>query len=198
MNEVKGGLVTDKDEIELSKLMRQAQSGDALSYRQALSRMHEMLTVYIRNSLRKFHLFSDEVKEDLVQEALLIIHQKRETYDPAHFFLPWMYAIARYKVIDYLRRHRVSSRSVVAWSDELENIEAVIRLDSMTEAGADIERLTLSLSDKQREILNLVKLQELSIEEVSQRTGYSASDIKVTVHRAIKILQEKVKEVSND
>jgi RNA polymerase sigma-70 factor (ECF subfamily) len=41
--------------------------------------------------------------EDLVQETLLAMHTRRDTYDPQRPFTAWAYAIARYKMIDRLR-----------------------------------------------------------------------------------------------
>ncbi|HEX4097595.1 MAG TPA: sigma-70 family RNA polymerase sigma factor, partial [Caulobacteraceae bacterium] len=44
--------------------------------------------------------------EDLVQETLIAVHTRRATYDPGQPFTAWAYAIARYKLIDALRRGR--------------------------------------------------------------------------------------------
>ena len=41
--------------------------------------------------------------EDLTQEALMAIHTRRHTYDPSLPLMPWVHAIARYKLIDHLR-----------------------------------------------------------------------------------------------
>jgi len=38
----------------------------------------------------------------------MAIHTRRHTYDPAEPLMPWVYAIARYKLIDHLRRTRAS------------------------------------------------------------------------------------------
>nr|WP_168196444.1 sigma-70 family RNA polymerase sigma factor [Bdellovibrio sp. NC01] len=174
--------------MELSKLMSKAQAGDGASYKQALTLMSGLLSKYLRNSLRRFKL-PLENSEDLVQEVLLAIHQKRETYNSEQFFLPWMYAIARHKMIDYLRRAKVQ-RSMVSLEDELENIEALMTLES--DHSLDAEKLLALLSPKQREVLQMVKIEGLSIDEVAKKTGYSASDVKVTVHRAIKSLKDQV------
>ena len=185
-------LETSADEAELSLLMRHSQDGDAQSYSKLLTRIHELMKSYIENSFRKLGLAASGGQEDVIQEILLAIHSKRSNYDPEQFFLPWLYAIARYKTIDYFRKHKVHIRSTVSLEDELANIEVL-----MTQnwgASADIESLLKKLPSKQREVLTLVKLEGLSMSEVSQRTGYSVSDIKVTVHRAIKFLQENVKE----
>ena len=49
--------------------------------------------------------------EDLVQETLIAVHTRRATYDPGQPFTAWAYAIARYKLIDQLRRARLHLRA---------------------------------------------------------------------------------------
>jgi len=39
-----------------------------------------------------------------VQELLLAVHNQRHTYDPRQPITAWVYAIARYKLVDLLRR----------------------------------------------------------------------------------------------
>lgn len=200
MKEVKGDLIQDKDEAELSKLMRRAQGGDMESYHLALTKIRDMLRKFIGNSFRKFRISAEDSVEDVLQEALLAIHQKRATYNPEQFFLPWMYAIARYKVIDYLRKSKVALRTTVSWDEELESLEVLMVLESNTFLDTEIDTDTLiaMLPEKQKAVLLLVKIEGLSIEETSLKTGYSVSDVKVTVHRAIKALQEIVKEVPRE
>jgi RNA polymerase sigma-70 factor (ECF subfamily) len=186
------GLDQSQDEKALSQLMRSAQDGDAERYRQLLVRIRSMLKVYVENSFTRFGLAAQGGQEDVLQEILLAIHTKRHTYDSQQYFLPWMYAIARYKLIDYIRKNKMKFQSAVPLDDELENIEDLMSLDDSAEL--DLENLLKSLPEKQRHVLLLMKIEGLSIEEASQQTGFSPSDIKVTVHRAIKSLQNKVKE----
>jgi RNA polymerase sigma-70 factor, ECF subfamily len=42
----------------------------------------------------------------------MAIHTRRHTYDPLQPLTPWVYAIARYKFLDYLRRTKASFRDV--------------------------------------------------------------------------------------
>lgn len=185
------GLDHSKDERELSQLMGNSQSGDAESYRLLLERVRAMLQRYTENAFAKFGLGGSGGQEDVLQDILLAIHLKRHTYDPDQFFLPWLYAVARYKVIDHLRKNKVGMRSTVSLDDEMENLEALMPLE--IGADLDIEALCESLPEKQRVVLKMVKIEGLSIDEASKRTGFSSSDIKVTVHRAIKSLQDSVK-----
>lgn len=50
--------------------------------------------------------------EDLTQETLMAIHTRCHTFDPAEPWTPWVHAIARYKLIDHLRRTHASKTLV--------------------------------------------------------------------------------------
>jgi RNA polymerase sigma-70 factor (ECF subfamily) len=189
----KHSLDQSKEEAELSKLMRLSQEGDSESYRLLLTKVKLMLSKYIAHSFARLGLKTSGSQEDVLQEILLGLHLKRNTYDPAQFFLPWVYAIARYKVIDHLRKNKVMMRSSVSLDDELENVEQLMTLEDV-KSEIDVEKLCECLPAKQRDVLKMVKIEGLSVEETSRKTGFSASDVKVTVHRAIKTLQQKVKE----
>lgn len=185
------GLDHSDDEIELSSLMNASLNGDADSYRRLLQKVKLFMVPFVANSLSKFGLSSAGGQDDVVQEILLGIHLKRATFDVDQFFLPWMYAIARYKTIDYLRRNKVRFQSV-SIDDVFDEIEAnqLPEFDS----ELDLESLCEKLSIKQRDLLLLVKVEGLSITEAADKTGYSVSDVKVTVHRAIKELKKQLKE----
>jgi RNA polymerase sigma-70 factor (ECF subfamily) len=55
-----------------------------------------------------------------------------------------------------------------------------------------------TLPDKQRRVLRMVKLEGLSVEETSGRTGYSQTDVRVSVHRALKALRKQVEPVTDE
>ena len=178
-----------RDEIELSALMRKSQAGDSTSYMELLRKISRMLKSFVENSFQRLGIRSSEGREDVIQEILLAIHSKLATYDKDEHFLPWLYAIARYKVVDHFRRNRVSLHHSVPIEDEIETLEATVAMPDAPK-GNDIVKLMESLPEKQRTVLRLVKFEGLSVKEVSAKTGYSASDVKVTVHRAIKELRE--------
>lgn len=184
-----------KDENLLSALMKQSLDGDAESYRLLLKKVKELMAPFIANTLSKFGLSASGGHEDVLQEVLLGVHLKRATYDPNQFFLPWMYAIARYKAIDYLRRNKASFR-IVSFDEEFENLE--IRSTPDLNAKFDIRALCEGLPAKQRDLLLLVKVEGLTVQEVSKRTGFSHSDIKVTVHRALQSLKKTIKDAGHE
>ena len=93
-------------EEHLRSLILQSLAGDAAAYRIFLDELTTHLRSYLR---RRLGGLPDEV-EDLLQELLLAVHNKRHTYDPKQPLSAWVQAIARYKLVDLLRRR---SRSEV-------------------------------------------------------------------------------------
>src|SRR6266699_5162168 len=90
-------------ELELRALMVAGLDGDATAHRTLLERLSNQLRGYYKGQLNRIGRGPVEA-EDLVQEALIAIHTRRHTYDLSQPFTPWVYAIARYKFVDYLRR----------------------------------------------------------------------------------------------
>src|SRR2546430_17678971 len=95
--------------MELKALMLASLDGSATSYRSLLERLSSRLRAYYKGKLARVGRGATEA-EDLVQEALLAIHLKRHTYEVGEPFTPWVLTIARYKLIDYLRRTRSTAR----------------------------------------------------------------------------------------
>ena len=94
-------------ESELRALMMAGLDGDAAAHKALLERLSSQLRAYFKAQLGRFNRGPVEA-EDLVQEALIAIHTRRHTYDPSQLFTPWVYGIARYKFVDYLRRTKAS------------------------------------------------------------------------------------------
>jgi len=172
------------DEIELKALMLASQQGDATAHRMLLDRLSRRLRAYYKSKLARTGKAAADA-EDLVQEAVLAIHLKRGTYDPGEPLTPWLYAIARYKLIDFLRRTRTSRSDV-----PIEEADEVMAHDDheAAESGYDIRRLMEQLSKNMRCAIEAVKLDGLSTAEAATRCGLSESGVKVNVHRGLRTL----------
>jgi len=171
-------------ESELRALMLASSDADAAAYRTLLERLGAQLRAYFKGHLNRVNR-GDVEAEDLVQEALLAIHTRRHTYDPSLLFTPWVYAIARYKFIDYLRRTKVSAKDIPME----ETGELTARDDhGLVESSLDLDRLLTGLSPKVKQIIQYVKLDGLSVSEAATRCGMSESAVKVSVHRGLKSL----------
>lgn len=179
---------------QLALRMALAQAGDVEAYRQLLEEVRVMLVRYCTNALRRFGLAEVIQAEDVVQDAMLALHRKRQTYDPSQPFGAWLYAIARYKVIDYARRRRVEI-SLEDWDESgRAESESATTIQSTADGwGAEeLEKLLAQLTPSQRDLLRDIKIEGLSVREASRRSGLSESAVKVTVHRALKALRQFV------
>lgn len=162
------------DEAMLSRLMRAAQGGDAVAYRQLLGLAVPLLQRWFRRKLAPTEL------DDLVQDTLLAVNQRRASRDPARPFLPWLAAIARYRWVDRLRRATVRNH------DQLFDDVAVETGGSALIGRLGCDRLLVLLPRGQAAAIRAVKIDGLSVAEASALLGQSESMIKVNVHRGIK------------
>ncbi|MGA7180755.1 MAG: sigma-70 family RNA polymerase sigma factor [Thiobacillaceae bacterium] len=169
-------------EARLKDLLLRGLDGDAPAYQAFLKELSAHLRAYFRKRLTRL---PDEV-EDLVQESLLAIHNKRQTYDADQPLTPWVHAIAKYKLVDLLRRRASRDMITDPLDDEMDCLSATDR--EATEAKRDLGKLLEQLPDRQRLPILHTKLEGLSVTEAAQRTGMSESAIKVGVHRGMKAL----------
>jgi RNA polymerase sigma-70 factor (ECF subfamily) len=135
-----------------------------------------------------------EETEDLVQELLLAIHNQRHTYDPEQPLTAWVQAIARYKLIDLLRR-RSRTGGLHDPLDDDDELFAVADTEP-AEARYDLEKLLQQLPDRQRLPILYVKVEGDSVADAAKRTGMSESAVKVGIHRGLKALAVKIRSIA--
>jgi len=177
-------------EDRLKDLLVRGLAGDAQAYRASLEALSAHLRAFFRRRLARL---PDEV-EDLVQETLLAVHNQRHTYDAGQPLTAWVHAIARYKLVDLLRRRSVRD----ALNDPLDDaLELFVASDTAAaDARRDVARLIERLPDNQRRPIVHMKLEGLSVVETARLTGMSESAVKVGVHRGLKALARMMREES--
>lgn len=175
------------DEAKLRAWLLAGLDGDEAAHRAFLSEAAGLLRGFFRNRLRG----APEDAEDLVQETLIALHAKRDTYDPSYPLTAWLYAIARYRLIDHLRKLR--RRGPHADLDDFE-LGAPDPDFEASDAKRDVATLLQRLPEKQRTAITLVKLEEKSIKEAAALTGLSESDIKISIHRGLHALMRLMSE----
>ena len=126
---------------------------------------------------------------DLVQDVLVSIHRKRELYSEDRPFLPWVYAIARYRLIDSLRAE-ARRPACIEWLEKFD-AEVFVEMPKLLEEE-DGAQLMLVLNQRQREILILSKVEELPLDEVALKMGMTVSAVKVSIHRSLKKIRENL------
>ncbi len=170
----------------LQDLLIRGLDGNSLAYQEFLSGLSGYLRGFL---LRRLSSMPDDV-EDLVQESLLAIHNKRHTYDRRQPIGAWVHAIAKYKLVDFLRGRGLRE----SHNESLDDIGELFSESHAEAADArrDIMKLLDRLPEKQRMSIIHTKLEGLSVEEAARLTGMSESALKVGVHRGLKALAAMV------
>jgi RNA polymerase sigma-70 factor (ECF subfamily) len=169
---------------ELRALMLHARDGNTKAMGRLLTELSPKLRGYIRRNLLRS---GQADAEDLLQVTLLAIHTKQHTYDPAQSLAGWVYAIARYKVVDHLRATQRRRADV-----PLENADQVLALDDheAAEASLDLTAVLGRLPARTRALIEATKIEGAGMAEVAERAGMSEAAVKVAVHRGLKRLTE--------
>jgi RNA polymerase sigma-70 factor, ECF subfamily len=165
----------------LEMLMVRYQQGDFAAATALIDR--------ISSPLHRFFLASSNSRadaDDLLQETWLRIHKVRHTYRPGEPALPWFYAIARHIRVDHYRK------SIRAAAGERELEEMSKGVSSAPQQACELEVLLAPLSEAQREVIAMLKVEGMSLEEVARATSSSVGSVKQKVHRAYKKLRETI------
>ncbi len=174
--------MSDKDtsRSELTQLIVKAQAGDSQAYMQMLERVGQLVERFMYKRLK-----ASDLVEDLVQDVLLNIHKALHTYNSEYPVEPWVYAIARNRLNDHLRKIKKS-------------VEIQVDADSIPEQAADAEiraldlqaldRAMSKLSEDQRKIVTLLKFDGKSLKETATEMNMTVSAVKVAAHRGYKVI----------
>ena len=129
--------------------------------------------------------------EDLLQDVWLKIHAARHSYRRGEPVLPWMYAIARHVRVDnYRKRRRLFQHEETVEVPP----EPAFRVGAASRASSalDFKTLVAQLPESQREIVTLLKVNELSLEEVARVTSSTVGAVKQKTHRAYESLRNYI------
>lgn len=165
--------------MERAQLMARVQAGDREAYRALLDDLRPLVTAFAAR-----HTRDAAAADDLYQEVLLALHRARHTYDPARPFEPWLFGIARHVAADHARRQARRGRWEVV-------VDEVPDVAGASEGGGmrALEQALAALPPAQREAVELLRLEGLSLEQAAARTGATPGALKVRVHRAYRMLR---------
>jgi RNA polymerase sigma-70 factor (ECF subfamily) len=178
----------DELEAQLRAWLQQSLRGDQAAYRAFLERTSSMVRGYLTNSMGSSKRTPEKI-EDLVQDVLLAIHRKKHLYRADMPILPWLFAIARYRLIDQVRAEK-RRPMLVEWDETLDPADTN-SLPLPDERLFELEELLECLSQKQRRILVMAKAEGVPLAEIAQRLQMSLSAVKVTVHRALRKIRQQ-------
>ncbi|MDV7271069.1 sigma-70 family RNA polymerase sigma factor [Thioclava sp. A2] len=167
--------------------MRAALAGDGQAYARFLRAVTPVLRGIVRARAR---WMSGDDQEDIVQEVLLAIHRKRDTWSPDRPIRPWLFAVTRHKVIDAFRKR--GGEATQPLGDQAEQVvdpHAEAHLQAQ-EASEELDALIGTLDPEAAELVRALKLREESPESVARAMSISEGALRVRLHRAMKRLEQ--------
>src|SRR5271155_1333785 len=164
-------------------MMRAALAGDEPTYRRLLQEIGRSVRAMARGAFSRMRVGDADI-EDVVQETLLAIHLKRQTWDGGLRLAPWVNAIARHKIIDAMRRRGVRRY------EPIEDFEAVLAAPEAEDphTRGDVVRLLEQLPPRARDIVKSISLDDQSISATAIRLAMTEVAVRVALHRALKSL----------
>lgn len=162
-----------------------SQAGDAAAYEKLL---FELLP-YVRRQVARRVLEPAE-REDIVQNVLISLHRARHTYRSERPFVPWLRAVVRNASIDWLRaRGRRSRQELRGDVEALAEPAYQPPLPCEDALSPELEGALASLPASQREAVELLHVEGLSVAEAAERVGVSPGALKVRAHRGYRALR---------
>lgn len=175
--------------FDLGSCLQQVRQRDQDAARELVEHLYPLVIRIVRS-----HLPRRMAEEDLAQEVFVKLFRRLDQYQP-HARVPLEHWVSRLTVrtcLDALRAER--RRPELRWSDLSEDQAAWLEVmvsdapagPELTSAAARevLERLLGQLPPPDRLVITLLDLEQLSVNEIAQRTGWSATRVKVRAFRA--------------
>lgn len=192
---------TDEPAVELSTLVQLVRGGDEMAARQLMEQLYPRVLKIVRG-----HLPGRMSEEDLVQMVFIKVFNHLEQYEGRVPLEHWVSRIAVNTCLSALKAER--ARPEYRWADLSEEQQHIIeslashavepQANNGGEARELLQGLMSRLSPAERLVINLLHLEEKSVAEIRDITGWSAPLVKVRAFRARKKLQRWLRQLENE
>ncbi len=177
------------------ELMKRFQNGDENAYIELVNRYRDKILNFIFNYIGDF-----EISEDIVQDTMIKLYQKKQYYKEIAKFSTWLYTIAKNLANTELRKKKQRKTTIlshISRDDKQFDIPADqpgTHQEVESEITGKIIRDAIDqLTDKFKTVILLRDIQELSYEEISSIVGVPIGTIKSRINRARLQLQIELK-----
>ena len=183
-------MLANKKHVE--DLVQKSQAGETQAF-------GEIYDIYIDDIYRFifYKVGQREVAEDLTEDTFFKAWQKLDSFSQTkHPFSSWLYRIAKNTVIDYFRKERVNIEEL-----QIDIADEKVDTKKHTEQYFNQQHLQEALSkipEKQREVVVLRYVNELSHKEISEVLDKSEVAVRSLLSRGMAKLKEIMKELKQD
>ncbi len=175
------------DRSEDAQLLKQIQDGDRDAFSTLYTKYQPRFLKYCTRVLQN----DVALAADIVDEAMIEIWKSAGNFAGKSLPSTWMYSIMRFRLIGYLRKNKEVLLDDDSAAINME--DTALRPDEeleLSQANSELVQQMGHLSDKHREVLELVYFKELSVREVAVALSISEGTVKTRMFYARKHLQE--------
>jgi RNA polymerase sigma factor (sigma-70 family) len=177
----------DSDSPEQELLAIRCQLGEAAAFDDLVARWHTPLWQYVRRMAD-----TNELADELLQETWLRILRGIANLREPRSLVTWMFGIARRVLMNRLRDKYRQAIYVEDPVDDLPAAEIGIEKMDRQDEVADMLHNLECLPIRQRELLTLFYLDELSIDQVGQVLSIPSGTVKSRLYLARNMLRQHI------
>ncbi len=184
-------------------LIQRTLDGDQGAFTTLVNKYQKSVHALVWRKIGDFH-----IAEEITQDVFLKVYKRLSTLKHRDHFPGWLYVIATRRCIAWLRKKRLSTKSLDAMSTtELEELCYTQYERHRGEAAAIeyrheiVKRLLQKLPESERTVVTLYYLTEMTGEEISAFLGVSPNTVRSRLHRARQRLEKEesvIQEVLRD
>jgi RNA polymerase sigma factor (sigma-70 family) len=182
------------------ELMKAVVAGDSGAADELVSRYGRKIFAYLLGWLKDV-----EEAHEITQEVLFRVCRKARTYNGGASLSAWIFTVARNLLIDRTRSRNFKLVSAtLPLEDGPVGATASPHSDSpehramRQEITTRVREAIDTLPPRQREVVQLRLLGELSLEEIAQAVGLSLGGVKSTLHNALRNLRGRLADLQGD
>jgi len=183
-----------------AELIAAVLKGDAASFEPLVQKYSPR----VFGTARRYARRESEV-EDIVQEVWLKAFQKLGSFRGEAPFEHWLMRLAVRTCYDFLRGHQRNRETAFSELSDLEG-DWLERFVTQPESAAEnaeaarqlVERVLGQLSPAARMVITLLEIEDRSVKEIAQLTGWSVPLVKVRAFRARAEMRRIVAKIAKD
>jgi len=128
---------------------------------------------------------------DVLQDVMMSVYRNLSGYRGDGSFAAWLFQIATFRCMDFLRRRRVRQHETPSHTEipDSDDNPQETHLGNV-ENNKDILRLMATLSAEQRQVVELRFFQHFTFEEIATQLGISSSTAKSRLYSALEKMRK--------
>lgn len=171
------------NESDWTKMIDSIKNGDKAVYKKFLELISKISEAYLLKIIPNY-----EDREELIQDILLSVHTSLDKFNTSKKFYPWLFSIIRFKTIDKLKKIYKDNQFKFEKSYNLSNFRdpaAEYNDDEKDEKIRLLQDALKELNPEHRKALELAKIKNISLNEISREMNWTLSKTKVIIHRSM-------------